>query len=395
MRTNSMKKIAINYITLGHHHIARLRAIGGVFAEHGFETYGVQVFAKDSDYEWVPVDVKEEDCNHKVETVFQDTSTNIRQTKKVLWSGIKRFLDRISPDVLVITGWGLPETIPALYWCRKRRIPAILLSDSHEIDAKRVFWKEWIKRLIVRQFDAAFVAGSPQGRYVAKLGMRPDVIWHGSCVVDNDYWSSRAWAIKEHAREARRKYDLPDRFLLCVSRFVQQKDLPTLLRAYASYRRRTRDPIELVLCGSGSEEVILHTIAKDDHIKGVSFRGFQQVDNLVYYYALATCFILPSISETWGLVVNEAMASGLPVIVSRICGCAEDLVKDGKNGYVFDPGNADQLAGHMLAISEDTFLAAEMGHASQKIIDCFSCKIAAYNLLDCVTTAIKRKHQGR
>jgi glycosyltransferase involved in cell wall biosynthesis len=105
----------------------------------------------------------------------------------------------------------------------------------------------------------------------------------------------------------------------------------------------------------------------------VQFAGLKPARETTPYFAFAGCFVLPSSREPWGLVVNEAMASGLPVIVSRKCGCAEDLDENGANGYLFDPSSDEELSGHLLAMSEaPDSLRERMGRKSLEIIDGYS-----------------------
>ena len=103
--------------------------------------------------------------------------------------------------------------------------------------------------------------------------------------------------------------------------------------------------------------------------RAVYFAGFRQVEELPRIYAGAGVLVHASVKDTWGLVVNEAMASGLPVIVSGRCGCASDLVRDGENGYVFEPTDVEGLAGLMgrVAGMEDAERAA-MGEAGRRVI---------------------------
>ena len=96
--------------------------------------------------------------------------------------------------------------------------------------------------------------------------------------------------------------------------------------------------------------------------------GFKQYDELPAYYARAGAFIHASTTEQWGLVVNEAMASGLPVLVSNRCGCAADLVREGENGWTFDPTSDDQMADLMLRIASDEKARVQMGAKSREII---------------------------
>ena len=373
-----MKRIAVNYITFGHHHLARMKAIDTVFRQHGYELVGIQMFAKDSDYEWTPVNTQ--NLPFKTLTVFDGESKRVRRSL-ALHKGIRNFFDALKPHAVVVTGWGLAETMPTLRWCRKNRVPAILLSDSQEKDAKRVFWKEFIKRRIVRRFRAAFVAGKPQARYAEKLGISLNRIWFGSCVVDNDYWRDCAHAIRADSAKNRAMFDLPEKYFLYVGRFIEKKNILTLLQAYSVYRSKTENPVDLLLCGSGQQEKDIRSFIERRKLLGVLLRGFQQADTLPYYYALAECFILPSSHfEQWGLVVNEAMASGLPVIVSEKCGCTEDLVAHGENGFICDPRNAHKLSEYMMEISRTPERCINMRKRSLEIIDRFSCRQAAHNL---------------
>jgi glycosyltransferase involved in cell wall biosynthesis len=100
--------------------------------------------------------------------------------------------------------------------------------------------------------------------------------------------------------------------------------------------------------------------------------GFVQYPELPTYYGLAEAFVLPSTTEQWGLVVNEAMAAGLPVLVSNRCGCAADLVHEGRNGYTFDPYDVDELAGLLVRISSDDCSRKAMGEAGKEIISSWS-----------------------
>ncbi len=386
-----MKTIAINYITFGHHHIARLKAIASVFEQQGFEVCGVQLFFKDSSYEWASIDTSL--LSFRTATVFDGVSNVIRKSRG-LKRGIAQFLNNLKPDVLVITGWGLPETMPALRWRKNNRVPAVLLSDSQERDAKRIFWKEFVKRRRVRLFDAAFVAGKPQARYAIKLGIRQDMVWFGSCVVDNDYFASASNEVESRESELRKQYDLPEKYFLSVSRFIPVKNLIRLIDAYNGYLSQVEDGWKLVLVGDGElmPEVQQH-IKRLGLESMVVLPGFKQYADLPVYYGLASCHILASTSETWGLVVNEAMASGLPVLVSRVCGCAEDLVKDGVNGFVFDPFDIRELGRQMSEIASQPERAQAMGQCSQEIIKGFSCLWAARNLWECVRTVLAN-HQS-
>jgi glycosyltransferase involved in cell wall biosynthesis len=110
--------------------------------------------------------------------------------------------------------------------------------------------------------------------------------------------------------------------------------------------------------------------------------GFKQYDELPAYYALASAFVLASVVEPWGLVVNEAMASGLPVLVSERCGCAASLVRAGENGYMFDPADTGAIGASMARMAHASDASRqEMGRASATIIEEFGPARFATGLL--------------
>ena len=183
---------------------------------------------------------------------------------------------------------------------------------------------------------------------------------------------------------------LPARFFLASSRFVPQKNLPGLLDAYAAYRRAAGpDAWKLVLLGDGPLRAELTAqIAALDLAGDVTLPGFVQYDALPAYYGLAGAFVHAATREPWGLVVNEAMAAGLPVLVSERCGCARDLVANGENGWRFPPEDTAGLCALLTwtAASEPSALAA-MGAASERRVAGWSPAAFAENLARAVGAA--------
>jgi glycosyltransferase involved in cell wall biosynthesis len=133
--------------------------------------------------------------------------------------------------------------------------------------------------------------------------------------------------------------------------------------------RRPSAPFDLTLLGDGELRAELEKLRSKLGLEDcIQMPGFKQYEELPEYYSNAAAFIHASTTEQWGLVVNEAMASGLPVLLSNRCGCAPDLVKDGVNGWTFDPTNEEQLADLMLRISSDEDGRLKMGERSREII---------------------------
>jgi glycosyltransferase involved in cell wall biosynthesis len=185
------------------------------------------------------------------------------------------------------------------------------------------------------------------------------------------------------------KRGLPEHYFLSCARFVEKKNLSTLVQAYAGYRDRAeagRWPLVLVGDGPLRErlEEQVRTLGLTEH---VHFPGFQQYEDLPAYYGRADAFILPSRYEQWGLVVNEAMAAGLPVLVSENCGCAPDLVAEGENGWTFAPDDPENLAQLMHRISGADVDRTAMGRASRNRIRAWSPDTFAQNMTAAAETA--------
>ena len=268
-------------------------------------------------------------------------------------------LEEVNPDVVAVNGWNNFGSLAAASCCVRRGIPMIVMSESGRGDEPRTWWKESMKRHLVGLYSAALVGGQRHVDYLVELGMPIERIFTGYDVVDNDYFAQRALQIRNSQSEIRNMYGLPENYFLASARFIEKKNLPRLIRAYAEYRQRSEGlgaaPWELVLLGDGPLRETLNTQLSTLNLHpNVHLPGFKQYDDLPIYYAFAKAFVHASTSEQWGLVVNEAVASGLPVIVSNRCGCVPELVNG--NGFTFDPLDEHELAAQLLkmaSLSED------------------------------------------
>jgi glycosyltransferase involved in cell wall biosynthesis len=324
-------------------------------------------------------------------------------------------LEQLNPDVVAVNGWNNFGSLIAANCCLRRGIPMVVMSESSHQDEPRTRWKEAIKRRIVGLYSAALVGGERHVEYLVELGMPRERIFTGYDVVDNDYFRQKSEAITSQRssasanqpshkatagreatadREVRQKYALPENYFLASARFVEKKNLAMLIQAYAEYRDRlkgtgvtdpgyNRDvPWDLVVLGDGplreSLNSQLSTLNLNEH---VHLPGFKQYDELPVYYALANAFVHASTTEQWGLVVNEAIASGLPVIVSDRCGCASELVNG--NGFTFDPTNEDELATRLLEM-------ASLSDDERKHLGDNSYRIAANFAPECFGEGLER-----
>src|SRR5882724_9387609 len=354
--------VAVIFHHIGPYHHARLNA-----AADRLTVTGVEWSAKASDAWGSPYSPAQ---YHKVSLFSEATdrypgSAQLRQA--FCWA-----LEQAKPDVVAVNGWNNFGSLAAANCCARRGIPMVVMSESARGDEPRIWWKETIKRRIVDFYSAALVGGQRHVEYLVELGMPRDRIFTGYDVVDNAHFARRALEIRDsHLRrgyggqaafEIRKKYGLPENYFLASARFIEKKNLTRLIRAYAEYRDRLKGtgvtdpgynrgaPWDLVLLGDGPLRETFNTQLSILNLHShVHLPGFKQYDELPVYYALANAFVHASTTEQWGLVVNEAIASGLPVIVSERCGCVPELVQG--NGFTFDPTNEQELTARLLEMA--------------------------------------------
>jgi 1,2-diacylglycerol 3-alpha-glucosyltransferase len=369
--------IAILFDRLGPYHWARLQAAARLFRVVAIETY-----ATTREYQWEGID--EPRAFDRI-TLFDDGSDGRSPKRALLRHRMAKALREVDPAAAMIPGWGTPASLIALEWCLRNQRPAVVMSESNAFDEKRYALAESIKRIVVSLFSAGLAGGQLQMEYLIVLGLPRDRILTGYDVVDNEYFWQKAEEARSQVSELRRKYGLPENYFLASARFVPKKNLPTLIRAYARYRElagnrddgqqaRDNEPWDLVLLGDGPLKADLCRLSSDLRLHyHLHLPGFVQYRELPAYYALADVFVHASTTEQWGLVVNEAMATGLPVIVSNRCGCVPELVAEGKNGFTFDPGSEENLAQLMLDMCRlSNQRLEEMRKESRRIIDGFT-----------------------
>jgi 1,2-diacylglycerol 3-alpha-glucosyltransferase len=380
-------KLAVLFDNLGPYHIARLAALGS-----RCDLLAVEQHTTSAEYAWVP----SAQVPFRRVTLFENAEVPIDGASAQTPRAISEVLAGFGPDVIAVPGWAGEQAIAAVTWALRRKVPVIVMSDSQEIDFPRTIFREWIKRRYVICCDGALVGGRPHSYYLVKLGMDATRIRVGYDVVDNEYFDNGAGQARANAAALRQQHGLPERYFLTSARFIEKKNLPRLIQAFADFLRamgeqaQASGPWHLVVLGDGALRGELERrVATLGLATRVLMPGFKQYPELPLYYGLAQAFILASTTEQWGLVVNEAMASGLPVLVSECCGCARDLVQSGVNGYTFDPRDVSALTGLMVRLAENEDRRQAMGEASANLIDVWSPDVFAANLIE-LSEMVKR-----
>ena len=380
--------IAVIFQHIGPYHQARLNAAAEKLSVTGFE------WSAREQHPWGAPAFPAR--YHKV-SLFPEAEKGYpgsAQLRRALCSA----LERVKPDVVAVNGWNDFGSLAAANCCVRCGIPMVVMSESTRADEPRTWWKEMIKRRIVDLYSAALVGGRRHVEYLVELGMPRDRIFMGYDVVDNAYFARSAAEIRNSKFETRKKYELPENYFLASARFIEKKNLPRLIRAYAEYRERSEvqrnASWDLVLLGDGPLREALNSQLSTLNLHAhVHLPGFKQYDELPVYYALAKAFVHASMTEQWGLVVNEAIASGLPVIVSERCGCVPELVQG--NGFTFDPIDEHELASRLLdmaSLPDDE--RQRLGDASYRVAENFAPQRFGEGLEQAAQLALSRPRKA-
>ncbi len=313
---------------------------------------------------------------------FGANPTKLFSMRRVLRAA-RRLLRHERPDVVVCVGYNTRYIWATSLLCRIFKIPCVLYLVGWEGERARNPRKEMAKRLYCRQaFGAAMATGVHARDYARTLGISAQRIWRIGNVVDNDYFAQ----VRESSP---RLAQLPPAFFLSVARLSPEKNLTGLIDAFNRYRQNG-GTWDLCIAGTGPQEEELKAQtsatlgALADHVHWLGWVGYKELPEL---YHRASCLVIPSFVEPWGLVVNEAMAAGLPVLVSDQCGCQPELCKPSENGFGFDPDNMVQLAQLMNTMSDlspESFSA--MGESSRRVLTHFTLETWRQAFVNCVVS---------
>jgi glycosyltransferase involved in cell wall biosynthesis len=295
--------------------------------------------------------------------------------------GMSSALDRFHPDSILCGGYNHPAFWEALVWSKfhHARFAAWIESTGRDQRSSGIL-AEVLKRWFVRNCSSFAVPGKSSFDYVRSMGIPAERIHTAPNAVDIRRFAALARSVRDREEQSRAELGLPLRYFLYAGRIVPEKGVFHLLQAYTELAPDVRSRVGLVFVGEGAAKSELMNASARVRPGTVVFPGFAQRDQLAAIYALAEALIFPTLSDPWGLVVNEAMACGLPIIATDVAGCTADLVQDGENGYVVPAANAGKLAEAMANFGRDPQLAARMGERSARLIEGFSPESCAAGL---------------
>ena len=285
-----------------------------------------------------------------------------------LTPGVVGALSAARPDVVVVSGWSTFAAQAALAWCRARRVPYVLVVESHD-EGPRSGWRRAVKGSvvprIVRGASGALVTGTLARRSMVARGASPEHVRVFANTIDVEAFGARVDGLASQRTALRESLGAgpDDVVVLSVARLAPEKGLDVLVHAVAE----TGDPrLLLVVAGEGPEHERLRDLAE---VRGVRLVlvGDLAWERIVEAYAAADVFALLSAREPWAVVVNEAAACGLPLVLSDRVGAAHDLLRDGENGFLVAAGDVDAASSALGRLAADDELRRAQGARSREL----------------------------
>lgn len=295
-------------------------------------------------------------------------------------------------DAVIVNGWVVKSCLQALWACKRSGTPCIVRAEVNGL-RPRAIWKRGLHRLLLAQYSACLAIGTNNRRYLLERGVPANRIFETGYCVDNERFSGQAakWRAEPGVAELRRRFGLElDRASFLFSgKFVEKKRPGDIIEAVRRLAPADRDRLQVLMVGGGPLGETLRAQAAG---LPIHFAGFLNQSEITAAYAASDCLLLPSDSgETWGLVVNEAMACGLPVIVSDQVGSAVDLVQPGRTGHIHACGDVEALSALLAACIRDRASLARMGADASVLVR------SSYNfdrVVDGVMAALSASEEG-
>jgi glycosyltransferase involved in cell wall biosynthesis len=299
-------------------------------------------------------------------------------------------------DAVMVHGWYSRAYWQAMRACWHSQTALLVRGDSH-LETPRPRWKKWLKEICYRRFiprfDAYLWVGRRARDYYLHYGADPARMYFSPHCVDNEFFIAGAAACRAQRQAIRAAFGIPPEStcFLFAGKLSEVKRPRDFLRAIAAAAGQAS--VCGLVVGDGPLRTELEGEARESGVP-VRFAGFLNQTEMPRAYAAADAIVLPG-HETWGLVVNEAMASGLPAIVSEAAGCGPDLVQPGETGSIFPCGDVNTLASEMRKLARDTRVLATMGVAARGRVAAYSVQQAVAGVVDGARAAIERRRAER
>jgi glycosyltransferase involved in cell wall biosynthesis len=371
---NNRMKVLILHNDLRVYWKGRLKYLRQFLSTHHIDLYAIELFGKGSPYAFDPFDNEQQ----WLTCLFPDNSYD-ELSKSDIKTKLFIELDKINPDIIIGGSIVFFSGALGLRWTKLNRKKFIMFDDGKPSDIKRNFFVQYIKNLITRQIDALWLPSKDYDIEYAGLFKRETLFFHGYNTIDNKLFQFK------NAKEVNH------RIIITVARLVSIKNFDNLLKAW-KFIEEQNDDYKLVIIGDGPELGHLNELLRELNLKRVVFAGIVANNDIPQHLYNADAFILPSLAESWGMVVNEAMAAALPVLLSNKVNAKNALLEEGVNGYGFDPLNVDEIAVKILKfINLDLAAKEAMSLKSLAIIDIMSYEKMGDELLVAINKLMTQK----
>jgi glycosyltransferase involved in cell wall biosynthesis len=294
----------------------------------------------------------------------------IKKTKYIFnrYNLIKLLTEK--PDIIVISGYNNPINLLMLFRALLFKIPFIYWTEGiHEPNSLLGLITRPLRVLFVKKARAIIVPGKISKKYVFSLGADFSKIIIASNIIDNKLFFDISNKYLNKKEEIKEQLGLKNKLvILYVGQLIKRKGVKYLLYAYEKLKNKNN--IALILIGSGDQEKNLKLIANSISIK--NFRIFlagMSMDELIKFYSISDIFVLPTLEDIWGFVINEAMACKLPIISTNKSQAAQEMILPGENGYIIKAENVEELSKVLDEIIINPELRLKMGELSKEILN--------------------------
>ena len=242
-------------------------------------------------------------------------------------------------DLVLAYDYHIKNAIRLEIDCIKNKVPYIMNLDGAFI--RKNFIKNIIKRYLVTHAAGYFASGNLAAEYFKYFGADENKIYyHPFTSLHADEVLKEPLSETEKTRYKKKLGVDKSKMVLTIGQFIHRKGFDVLLEAW---NKELDESCSLVIVGGGEEENQYRQYIADHNLENVQLVGFKQKEEIFEYYKAADLFVLPTREDIWGLVINEAMACGLPVISTNMCLGAVELIENGINGYIVPVNNSNEL----------------------------------------------------
>ena len=335
--------------------------------------------ANESDRDWN--DWRGEDTTLFKTIVLKGLSFQTKQGFFYLQTGLVSALRKIRPDIVMNSSYSLNTLWGSLY-AKMARKPSMIWSEATCFSERnRHFARRWFRKMLVRLNDAYIPSGVEAKEFLVSLGAVEDRCFTAVDAIEDIRKSPEYEKIHEESKRVRSGQS--DLVLLFSGQLIERKGLDLLLAAYE--RIHDLSDVTLWIMGSGPVEKRLEEEAERKDLRNVKFLGFMNEREKWVYYLASDVFVLPTREDVWGLVVNEAMLCGLPVICSKFAGCCSDLVEDEKTGFMVNPNDTEEFANVLRKIVTNDGLRGAMSERAREKACEYSIKESAKGFLRAIS----------